>query len=62
MNKMTETFAPELTQEALNAFIRNDANLQKFNSFFKGDGPGRLFVFFQPDVPEGEVRNEYLVL
>lgn len=56
MGKMIEAFAPGLTSEAVQSFIRQDVNLQKFNSFFKGDGPGRLFVFFQPDMVDGEVR------
>lgn len=55
MNKMLEAFSPELTTEAAQAFIRNEANLQKFNTFFKGDSSGRLFVFFQPEAQEGEV-------
>ena len=55
MDKMLEAFAPELTSEAAQTFIRNDQNLQKFNSFFKGDNAGRLFVFFQPLMGEGEV-------
>lgn len=55
MNKMLEAFSPELTPEAVNAFIRNDGNLQRFNNFFKGDGSGRLFIFFQPEAGEGEV-------
>jgi hypothetical protein len=55
INKMLEAFAPELTSEAVQTFIRQEANLQKFNSLFKGDGPGRIFVFYQPEVSEGEV-------
>ena len=55
VSKILEAFGPELTSEAAQAFIRNDANLQKFNAFFKGDGNGRLFVFYQPEVAEGEV-------
>lgn len=54
-NKMLEAFGPELTTEAVQAFIRQDANLQKFLSFFKGEGSGRIFVFFQPDMADGEV-------
>ena len=55
MNKMLEAFAPELTSETVQSFIRQDANLQKLNAFFKGDGSGRMFVFFQAEVSEGEV-------
>ncbi len=56
VSKILEAFGPELTSEAAQAFIRQDGNIQKFNSFFKGDGPGRLFVFYQPDLGDGEVR------
>lgn len=62
MNKILEAFAPELTQEAAQAFMRNDANLQKFTSFFKGDGAGRLFVFYQAEGSEAEVRNYPVLL
>ncbi len=55
VNKMLEAFAPELTTETVQTFIRLDVNLQKFLSFFKGEGSGRMFVFFQPDISEGEV-------
>lgn len=55
MSKMLEAFAPELTSEAVQAFIRGDQNLQKFNAFFKGDASGRMFVFYQPHMGEGEV-------
>jgi len=54
VSKILEAFGPELTSEAAQAFIRQDGNIQKFNSFFKGDGPGRLFVFYQPDLGDGE--------
>jgi hypothetical protein len=55
VTKILEAFGSELTSEAAQAFIRNDTNLQKFTQFFKGDGPGGLFVFFQPELPDGEV-------
>lgn len=29
------------------AFMRMDENLTRFNSLFAGDGPNRLFVYFQ---------------
>ena len=57
MEKIIEAFGPELTAETVQTFIRIDANLQKFNSFFKGDSSGRLFVFYQPVMNEGEVRK-----
>lgn len=56
MSKMIEAFAPELSAEAVQAFTRQDTNLQKFNSFFRGEGPGRLFILFQP--ADGETWTE----
>jgi hypothetical protein len=55
MGKMLETFGPELSSDTVQAFIRGDGNLVKFNSFFKGDGSGRMFIFYQSEVSEGEV-------
>jgi hypothetical protein len=55
MDKVLEAFSPELTNESVQQFIRQDTNLQRFNAFFKGDGSGRLFVFFQPEMNEDEV-------
>lgn len=55
MNKLIECFGPELTSEAAQAFIRNEGTIQKFNTFFKGDASGRLFVSYQPEAVEGEV-------
>lgn len=57
MGKMLEAFAPNLTSETVQSFIRSDQNLQKFNAFFKGDGAGRMFVFYQPLMGEGEVST-----
>jgi hypothetical protein len=57
MAKLMEAFAPDLTQEAVQSFIRSDQNLQKFNAFFKGDSTGRLFVNYQPQAGEGEVET-----
>jgi hypothetical protein len=56
MGKLLEAFGAELTAENAQIFMRQDATLQAFNSFFKGDGSGRLFVYFQPELAEGEVR------
>jgi hypothetical protein len=56
LNKILEAFGPELTSESAQGFIRNDANLHKFNTFFKGDGSGRLFIYYQPEISEGKVR------
>lgn len=61
MSKMLEAFAPELTSEMVQSFIRQDANLQKLNAFFKGDGAGRMFVFFQSEVSEGEVCRKRIL-
>eukprot|EP01032_Pedospumella_encystans_P038575 gene38575-43710_t len=58
MSKMLEAFAPELSSEAVQSFIRADQNLQKFNAFFKGDSSGRMFVFYQPHMGEGEAYPE----
>lgn len=56
MNKILEAFSPELSIEVVQSFIRNDANLQKFNAFFRGDSTGRLFIYYQPaELTEGEV-------
>jgi hypothetical protein len=56
LSKLLESFAPDLTSEQAQSFIRQESNLQKFNSFFRGDGAGRLFISFQQEIVEGEVR------
>ncbi len=55
--KILETFAPELSSETVQQFIRVDAVLQKFTQFFRGEGSGRLFIFYQPAVVEGAVSS-----
>ena len=55
-SKIIETFAPELDSETAQTFTRTDANLQQFNQFLKGEGSGRLFVFYQPVASETEVN------
>ena len=55
MSKMIEAFQPELGAEAVQAFTRQESNLQKFNAFFRGEGAGRLFILYQPVSTEGEV-------
>ena len=55
--KILETFAPELSSETVQQFIRVDAVLQKFTQFFRGEGSGRLFIFYQPPVVEGAVSS-----
>ena len=62
MGKVLETFGSELEKEALEAFMRQEAVLQKFSSFFRGETSGRLFVFYQPETLEGEVRSIYISL
>ena len=52
--KILEAFAPELDVEVSQSFIRQDSNLQRFSAFFRGEGSGRLFIFYQP-VAQGEV-------
>lgn len=39
----------------MQAFMRMDENLTRFNSLFAGDGPNRLFVYFQATDREDEV-------
>lgn len=39
----------------MQAFMRMDENLTRFNSLFAGDGPNRLFVYFQATDPAEEV-------
>lgn len=41
--------------ETVQTFIRADSNVQRFSAFFRGEGPGRLFVYFQAPAPEGDV-------
>jgi hypothetical protein len=55
-SKILETFSPELDMETVQGFIRLEANNNKFTSFFKGEGAGRLFVFYQSEGTDGEVR------
>ena len=45
--KIVEAFSPELTLEAAQEFFRQNTIIQQLNVFFKGDGPGRLFVSYQ---------------
>lgn len=58
MGKLQEAFGNELAPEATQTFMRLDSNLQAFNTFFKGDGAGRMFVYFQPELAEGETYSE----
>lgn len=58
MTKIRDTFSPELSNETINSFMRNESNLQTFNSFFKCEGPGRIFILFQPELVEGESWSE----
>ncbi|CAM9799127.1 unnamed protein product [Ectocarpus fasciculatus] len=51
--KILEAFAPELDVEVSQSFIRQDSNLQRFSAFFRGEGSGRLFIFYQA-VAQGE--------
>jgi len=56
MGKIVETFGTELDKEVLEGWMRTDAVLSKFSSFFRGESSGRLFVFYQPETVDGEVR------
>lgn len=61
-SKILETFAPELDAETIQLFIRQESNLQKFSGFFRGEGSGRLFVFYQPEATEGDVSFNFFIL
>jgi hypothetical protein len=41
--------------------MRQEAVLNKFTTFFKGETSGRLFVFYQEEVADGEVRFQQLL-
>ena len=55
MGKITEAFGAELEKETLESFMRQEAVSLKFSAFCRGEASGRLFVFFQPEISEGEV-------
>jgi hypothetical protein len=57
MSKIMEAFGPELTNSDLQSFMRQEAVLSTFTNFFKGESSGRLFVFFQEDIVEGQVSS-----
>ena len=57
ITKILETFGSELTSDAAQSFMRQEAVLTKFTGFFKGESSGRLFVFFQEEAVEGEVST-----
>jgi hypothetical protein len=57
IKKILESFSPELDSETIQGFMRQDVNLQKFTTFFRGESSGRLFVFYQSAVLDGEVFN-----
>ena len=61
MGKIVETFGSELDKEVLEGWMRTDTVLSKFSSFFRGESSGRLFVFYQPETVDGEVRFFYLM-
>jgi hypothetical protein len=60
VKKILEVFQPELESETVQQFIRNESNLNYFTSFFRGDNSGRLFVFYQPVVTEGDEVSQLL--
>jgi len=51
--KIGEAFSPEITKAETQAFMRQETTLTKFASFFRGEGSGRIFIFYQP-TEEGE--------
>ncbi len=55
MAKLIEAFGPELTKEAVNAFMRLEPSIQAFAAFFKGESSSHMFVYYQPELAEGEV-------
>jgi hypothetical protein len=59
--KILEAFSPEVDMEVVQTFIRSDSNVQRFSAFFRGEGPGRLFVYFQSPAPEGDVSLHYSI-
>ena len=59
MSKIKETFGEGLTNEANQAFMRQEAVQTTFSTFFKGESSGRLFVFYQEDVVEGQVSTYF---
>ena len=64
-SKIVEAFKPEINNDAVQAFIRNEKNLNAFSTFFRGESSGRLFVFYQPErttIGEDEVRILFLCM
>jgi hypothetical protein len=57
LGKILEAFSPELSAEQVQSFMRQESTIQKFSSFFRGEGAGRLFIFYQSDAGEGEVSS-----
>ena len=57
IKKILETFTPELDGETIQAFMRQESTMTKFASFFRGEGSGRLFCFYQP-MEDGEFKTE----
>jgi len=57
IGKIVETYAPEVESESAQLWMRQEANLQRFTSFFRGEGSGRLFVFYQAEEKKDQVRR-----
>jgi len=55
-SKILESFAPEITDENVQSFIRQDENNRKFRDLFKPNGLTRLFVYYQP-ITSGDNGN-----
>ena len=47
ISKVVDAFAPALEEAQVQGFIRTPANLERFNSFFRGEGASKLFIFYQ---------------
>lgn len=61
-SKILETFAPEIDTETIQSFVRSEVILTQLNQFFKGEGPGRLFIFYQPAATDPEVSTSILII
>ena len=46
-SKIQDAFAPDLSEDGLERFMRSKANIETFNSFFEGRREPKLFIFYQ---------------
>jgi len=47
VQKITECFSPSLDNTKVQSFIRKNENIARLNTFFAGDGSGKIFVHHQ---------------